>query len=210
MNSIYEIERKTKRYLPHDIKTRYYAVNMLRNGASIEFVCRKYHISRTSLYRWNKVYNGNIDSLKDNSHKPKSRHPNAHTDEEINWIKNYLRRNPNITLNELWYKLRLNKGYTRNPASLYRFLRKMGLYKRLNIIKTSKYVPQKYDTPKELGVKWQIDVKYVPTNCKCDNLPFDLKFYQYTCIDEASRERFIYHYDEHTPNASCDFLYRCF
>jgi transposase len=210
MNIIYEIEEKTKRYLPHDVKTRYHAVNMLRNGGSIEFVCRKYHISRTSLYRWNKVYDGNIDSLKDKSHRPHSKHPNAHTDEEITWIKNYLRRNPNITLNELWYKLRLNKGYTRHPASLYRFLRKMGLYKNINMKKTSIYIPKHYDTPKELGVKWQIDVKHVPSNCKCDNLPLDLKFYQYTCIDEASRERFIYHYDEHTPNSSCDFLYRCF
>jgi transposase-like protein len=55
---------------------------MLRNGSSISYVCRKYHISRTSLYRWNKKYI-NDDSLKDRSHRPLTRHPNAHTDIEI-------------------------------------------------------------------------------------------------------------------------------
>ena len=42
------------------------------------------------------------------------------------------------------------------------------------------------------------------------NLPDDLKFYQWTCIDEALRERFIYHYTEHKPANTVDFVYRCF
>ena len=111
---------------------------------------------------------------------------------------------------ELWYKLKLNKGYTRHPVSLYRVLKRIGYYNEINIKGTSKYVPKKYDTPKELGKKWQIDVKFVPKECKADNLPFDKKYYQYTCIDEASRERFIYHYEEHTPANTVDFAYRCF
>ena len=39
-----------------------------------------------------------------------------------------------------------------------------------------------------IGVKWQIDVKFVPNECKNDIIPLDKRFYQYTCIDEASRE----------------------
>jgi transposase len=210
MNSIKQNYDKEKRYLPHELKSRIYAVNLYRNGASINYVCRKYHISRSSLYRWNKRYDGNVKSLIDKSHRPRTRHPNAHTDLEIKYINNYLRRNPNITLCELWYKLKLNRGYTRHPASLYRFLRKIGWYQKFNIKNTSKYIPRPYDTPKELGIKWQVDVKYVPNQCKTDNIPHDLKFYQYTCIDEASRERFIYHYTEHTPASTIDFIYRCF
>ena len=41
-------------------------------------------------------------------------------------------------------------------------------------------------------------------------LPKDKHFYQYTCIDEASRERFIFFYEEHTPETTVDFLQRCF
>lgn len=198
------------RYLPHDLNTKFYAVSMYRNGAPSSFVCRKYHISKSSLSRWNRKFDGTKESLIDKSHRPLSNHPNAHSDLEIKWIKDYLRRNPHITLCELWYKLKLNKGYSRHPASLYRFLKKIGFYNQLNIKNTSKYKPKPYDTPTELGIKWQIDVKFVPNECKCDNIPFDKRFYQYTCIDEASRERFIYHYDSHTPQDTVDFLNRCF
>lgn len=198
------------RYLPHDLNTKFYAVSMYRNGAPSSYVCRKYHISKSSLSRWNRKFDGSKDSLIDKSHRPLSKHPNSHTDLEIKWINDYLRRNPHISLCELWYKLKINKGYSRHPASLYRFLKKTGFYNHINIKNTSKYIPKKYDTPTELGVKWQIDVKFVPEECKCDNIPFDRKYYQYTCIDEASRERFIYHYDSHTPQDTVDFLQRCF
>ena len=206
MTSISHIQR----YIPHDLNTKFYSVNLYRKGYPISFVCRRYKISKSSLMRWNRKFDGSKESLIDKSHKPISKHPNAHTDIEIKWIHNYLRRNPHITLCELWYKLKLNKGYSRHPASLYRFLKKIGFYNQINIKNTSKYQPKPYDTPSNIGVKWQIDVKFVPNECKCDNLPFDKKYYQYTCIDEASRERFIYHYDSHNPSDTVDFIQRCF
>ena len=86
-------------------------------------------------------------------HRPISRHPNAHTDEEIKWIKDLIRRNPHITLYELWIKLKINKGYNRLIVSLYRVLKRIVLYNQPLISSTSKYVPQKYDTPKTIGKK---------------------------------------------------------
>ena len=59
--------------------------------------------------------------MKDKSHRPLSKHPKEHTEKEIKWIKDLIKRNPHITLNEIWYKLKINKGYTRKPASLYRY-----------------------------------------------------------------------------------------
>lgn len=211
MNIINENNDKCKRYLPHELKTRENAVKTYRNGNSIDYVCRKYHISRVSLYRWNKKYDGTKESLLDKSHKPISKHPNSHTDEEIKWIEDLIKRHKNdaITLCEIWYKLRINKGYSRHIGSLYRIMRKLGYYKQININNTSKYTPKKYNTPKMIGVKWQIDVKYVPDCCKSNLLPCDKRFYQYTCIDEASRERFLYWYDEHTPANTVDFVKRC-
>lgn len=55
--------KNTKRYLPNELKTRIHAVEMYRNCGDIGYVCRKYHISRTLLWRWNKKYNGNKESL---------------------------------------------------------------------------------------------------------------------------------------------------
>ena len=125
------------RYLPHELKTRINAVKTYRNGNSIEYACRKYHISRTSLWRWNKKFNESDDSLKDKSHRPLTKHPNAHTDLEIKWIKDLIKRNPHITLCELWMKLRINKGYSRHVGSLYRILRKIGFYDQILISGTS-------------------------------------------------------------------------
>ena len=205
MNSI----TQDTRYLPHEIKTRIYAVETYRKGHSIKYVCRKYHVSKASLMRWNKKYDGTKKSLMDKSHRPITPHPNSHTEEELKWIWNYIRRNPNITIGELWVKLKRNKGYTRHPGSLYRVLRRNGFKYTITINHTSKYIPKHYDTPKYLGEKWQIDVKYVPTKCLTSAVPNDTKFYQYTCIDEASRERFLFWYDEQSPYATCDFIEKC-
>lgn len=125
MNIINDNCFKNQRYLPHETKTRLYAVITYRNGNKSTYVCRKYHISKASLSRWNKKYDGTVESLIDKSHRPLSKHPNSHTDLEIKWINDYIRRNPHITICELWYKLKINKGYSRHPASLYHFLRKL-------------------------------------------------------------------------------------
>ncbi len=53
-----------------------------------------------------------------------------------------------------------NIGYSRHAASLFRVLRKMGFY--VDKEKHTKYVPKPYDTPTNIGIKWQLDVKYVP------------------------------------------------
>ena len=64
--------------------------------------------------RWNKRYDGSKESLIDKSHRPNTTHPNSHTEEELKWIRNYIRRNPSITLSELWVKLKDNKGFNDN------------------------------------------------------------------------------------------------
>ena len=61
-----------------------------------------------------------------------------------------------------------------------------------------------FDTPKKLGIKWQLDVKYVPKVCYVGRMPD--KFYQYTVIDEASRERFIYAFREQSSYSSVEFI----
>ncbi|WP_119876267.1 DDE-type integrase/transposase/recombinase [Streptococcus respiraculi] len=191
------------RYLPHTLDTRYHAVKTYRGGASVAFICRRYKVSKASLMRWNKRFDGTKDSLKDKSHRPHKTHPKAHTEQEIRWIKNCIRRNPNATLIEIFYKLRANKGYDRHPCSLFRVLRKMGFFKAAETKKEA-YVPKPYDTPTKLGIKWQMDVKYVPKHCYTGTMPE--KFYQYTVIDEASRERFIYPFKEQSSYSTVQFV----
>lgn len=197
---------QNKRYCPHRIETRIYAVKLYRKTKDLDFVLRRYHISKSSLMRWNKKYDGTKESLMDKSHKPKTTHPNAHTEEEITWITNYHRRNPNISVLELYGKIRANKGYSRHVGSLYRIYHKLGYRKTVESTKKQSRKSKHYDTPTKLGIKWQMDVKYVPAICyvKHDGN----KFYQYTMIDEASRERFIYPYMEQSSYSTIDFVQR--
>lgn len=102
MAIVTEVNQKNKRYLPHELTTRINSVKLYRQTKDMDFVLRRYHISKASLMRWNKQYDGTRESLMPKSHKPHRQHPNAHTEEELSWIRNYHRRNPNISVCELY------------------------------------------------------------------------------------------------------------
>lgn len=206
MESVTQNTKKNKRYLPHEITTKENAVKLYRQTKDIGFVCRRYHISKASLMRWNKLYNGTRDSLLPKSHRPLTQHPNAHTAQELKWIKDYHRRNPNISICELYGKLREEKAYSRHPGSLYRVFVRLGFRKKVDSTKKKSKHLGKYDTPTELGIKWQMDVKYVPNACYVGT--DGERFYQYTVLEEASRKRFIYAYKEQSSYSTVDFLKR--
>ena len=52
-----------KRYCPHEIVTKLNSVQLYRQTKDISYVCRKYKISKASLMRWNKIYDGTKESL---------------------------------------------------------------------------------------------------------------------------------------------------
>ena len=141
MNSI----THSQRYLPHTIDTRFYAVKLYRSGCSVQFVCRRYHISKASLMRWNKRFDGTRDSLKDKSHKPITPHPNAHTETELKWIIDLHRRNPHISVCEMYGKLRSQKGYNRQdiPALFTEYTELLGFLLRL-------FLPRRNISPKSI------------------------------------------------------------
>ena len=180
MESVTQNAEKSKRYLPHKISTKVHSVETYRKTGDIGYICRKYHISKASLMRWNRLYDGTRESLMPKSHRPHKAHPKAHTEQEIKWIKDYHRRNPNISICELYGKLQEEKAYSRHPG--------------------------KYDTPTKIGEKWQLDVKYVPIACYSGK--DGEKFFQYTGIEEASRKRFIYPYKEQSGYSTVDFIKR--
>ena len=197
---------RNKRYLAHEITTKENSVKLYRQTKDISFVCRRYHISKASLMRWNRSYDGTKESLAPKSHRPHRAHPNAHTEEELTWIRNFHRRNPNISVCELYGKLRQEKAYSRHPGSLYRVFVRLGYRRKAESTKKKSKHQGHYDTPTELGIKWQMDVKYVPTVCYVGT--DGEKFYQYTMIEEATRERFIYAYREQSSYSTVDFVKR--
>ena len=67
-----------------------------------------------------------MESLRCEFRRPHS-HPNQHTEAELKIIRNMMRRNPKLGMLELWHRLR-KRGYTRCPESLFRTMRKLGLF----------------------------------------------------------------------------------
>lgn len=162
---------------------------------------RKYNKSRSYIYFWKKRWDGSIQSLACQSTRPHS-HPNQHTEAELKLIQDMRRRNPQLGMIELWYRLR-KRGYTRCPESLFRVMRRLGMFPPAK--PKNKYTPKPYEQMQYPGQRVQIDVKVVPQRCITDP---ELKLFQYTAIDEYSRLRFLAAYPEQSTYSSADFLHK--
>ena len=160
---------------------------------------RKYNKARSYIYFWKTRWNGSIESLACQSRRPHN-HPNQHTEDEIKLIRNMRRRNPKLGMIELWIRLR-KRGYTRRPESLFRVMRRLGMFTQEK--PKEKYVSKPYEQMQYSGQRVQIDVKVVPRACIAN---LELRLFQYTAIDEFSRLRFLAAYEEQSTYSSADFL----
>ena len=165
---------------------------------------KRYKQHRKTIYRWREKYDGTKKSLVNKSRKPHS-HPNQHTKEEIEMIRKYKAQNKDAGLVVLWVKLMKN-GYTRSITSLYRVMQRIGIYKKVPS-KKKQYEPKPYQQMTYPGEKVQIDVKYVPRKCMTEELQeLEERYYQYTAIDEYTRQRVLWGSKEHSTYASTEFL----
>ena len=162
---------------------------------------RKYNKSRSYIYFWKARRDGSAQSLACQSRRPHS-HPNQHTEAELKLIRDMRRRNPNLGMVELWHRLR-KRGYTRRPESLFRVMRRLGLFPAAE--KKNAYKPKPYEQMTYPGQRVQVDVKVVPRKCIADP---ELPLFQYTAIDEFTRLRFLAAYPEQSTYSSADFLKR--
>ena len=164
----------------------------------------KFKMHRKTIYRWREKYDGTAQSLKNKSRRPHS-HPNQHTDEEIKMIKNYKYKNKETGIVVLWVKLR-RAGYTRSITSLYRVMQRIGIYQKTPS-KKKEYEPKPYEEMKYPGERVQIDVKYVPAKSLTKEVKEkEGRYYQYTAIDEYTRQRVLWASKEHSTYASAEFL----
>lgn len=170
---------------------------------SVQAAMNRFNVSRASIYRWRKRFNGETSSLKDRSRRP-HHHPNQHTPEELKLIFDMRRRNPEIGLVVFWVKLYL-RGYSRSITSLWRVLNRQNL----KPIKppNPKYIPKPYEKMEYPGQRVQVDVKVVPSACITgDAKELGERFVQYTAIDKYSRFRYVAAFKEQSTYSSVQFL----
>ena len=156
-----------------------------------------YRISRNAIYEWRGKYDGKSwKSLVDKSHRP-HHHPNEHTQDEKDMIlKRYPRYKDDMIM--LWDSLQ-KSGYKRSYTSLVRVVNK---WIKPEVKKKASKKSKPYERAAYPGQKVQIDVKFVPNYCVANGQ----KYYQYTAVDECTRDCFREMYDEHSTYSSVDFL----
>ena len=163
----------------------------------------KYHVNRQFIYRMKWKYDGTPESLMPKSRRP-HHHPNEHSEEEIQLIKDMRKEYPFDGLNTFWYRLR-RVGYKRAMSALFRVMRRLSLYREKK--KNPKYLPKPYQKALYPGEKVQIDVKVVPSTCIVGEAKkLGQKFYQFTAIDECTRIRYLGAFDEQSTYSSMLFL----
>jgi len=170
------------------------------------YAAKKYTVSLSSVKRWCKRYDGTWQSLSERSHRPHS-HPARQTEAEETIIKaafmsKYFRYGWDGVFDEA-----VKNGYRRSISGMVYAARRIGLVGKEKAKKPPRKHDRRYPELLKPGEKVQIDVKEVPYCCLRGAARRDGKhLYQWTAIDECTRVRFVYGFDEHTPENSVKFL----
>lgn len=106
-------------------------VNFAKENGETKTI-EKYLCTLPSIRRWSKLFDGTVESLKDNHFPPYLPNPNPHTPEETKIIKKLLCENPYIPYSDLHRILKKDYGYSRNIGSLYDFLRRENIISKHN------------------------------------------------------------------------------
>ena len=191
--------------LTQEAKKRQAIVQCARKKGK-SFAAQKYGVSLSSVKRWDKKYDGaDWRSLLEKSHRPHS-HPRQHTEEEemiisVAFWKKYER----YGWDGVYEEAKAN-GYTRSRSGMIYAAKRLELVEKEKK-RTKRREERRYPEISTPGEKVQIDVKEVPYNCLRGKLLREGKhLYQWTAIDECTRIRFVYGFEEHTPENSVKFL----
>ena len=161
----------------------------------VEETANRYHVSRKTVWKWKKRWDGTAKSLEEKSRRPK-RSPRKQKPWEIELVKRMRKKYGEDLL--LGYQKAREKGYKRSYGCFKRTAEKEIPLKK----KAPKRKNKPYQRASYPGQKVQIDVKYVPSYCVADGK----KYYQYTAKDECTRWTYREMYEEHSTYSSQQFL----
>lgn len=192
--------------ITQEAKKRQAVVRFAIRKKNKSYASQKYGVSLSSVKRWCKRYDGTWQSLAERSHRPHS-HPKQHTPEEEKIIKAAVKEKYFRYGWDGAYDEACKNGYTRSFSGIVYAARRMGIVGKAKEKKPPRKHDRRYPELLTPGEKVQIDVKEVPYYCLKGAVKRDGKhLYQWTAIDECTRIRFVYGFEEHTPKNSVKFL----
>lgn len=180
--------------ITQEAQARQRMLKYLEKHGVIETAIR-YHVSRKTVWKWRKRYDGTLESLKEQSRRPKHS-PRKQSEEEQRLVR---RLHKKYGDDLIWaYQIAQEKGYQRS----YGCFKRTALAQQEKPKVKPKKKPKPYERAAYPGQKVQVDVKFVPQYCCCNGK----KYYQYTAKDECSRWTYRQLYDEHSTYSSFTFL----
>ena len=130
-----------------------------QKGHSVTETANRYHLSRKTVYKWRKRWDGTRESLEDRSRRPKHS-PRQQTEAEIKLVKRQAKRYKWRDI-ILAYQGARERGYKRSFGCFSKTVRKLQEQKPWKARK--KRINKPYQRADYPGQKVQVDVKYVPS-----------------------------------------------
>ena len=184
--------------IPQEARWRQQVMEYFRDHGNGKKTSMRYHISRKTLYKWWKRWDGTVESLCDRSRRPHKTRP-GHTE----YWEGVIRR---LCKQRDWddilpaYQIAIERY--QYPFCYHTFKRKARELCGGKKVKHSKRNPKPYQRAEYPGQKVQIDVKYVPSDCVAGGQ----KYYVYIAVDECTRWTYRQMYDERNTYYSDLFL----
>jgi transposase InsO family protein len=170
---------------------------------NISRVCAELGVSRKTFYKWYPCYaKEGLAGLKDRSKRPRS-HPKT-VPKEIQDLILRLRCKTSYGPYRLAFYLKRDYGISTSVYGICRVLVRAGEIKPRKTRPRKKPVYYQMNYP---GQRVQVDVKYMP-KMELKDRPEPYQEYQYTAIDDCTRLRLVWVYQELCSANSVDFAKR--
>ena len=175
----------------------YYRQRVLKYAAKhgVTRAAERYRMSRKTVHKWKRRYDGTVESLKNRSRAP-LHSPLKQSDWEIQLVQRYAKKYPRGLL--LGYEKAQKSGYARSYGCFKRTASKLRPPEKKKRARQNK----PYERAAYPGQKLQVDVKFVPSDCVADGQ----KYYQFTAKDECTRWTYREMYEEHSTHSAWQFL----
>ncbi|NQT76847.1 MAG: IS481 family transposase [Bacteroidetes bacterium] len=186
-----------------DIKRKLNLINHAKEIGNVKKACRYFGISRSTYYVWIERYEKDGEKGLINS-KPCPENPKLRTPMYIEEKVIYLRKKYHFGPQRIyWYLKRFHQIQT-SESSVYRILRRNGISRLpANTKKRSPGPHIKLYEKQTPGHHIQMDVKFLTFK---NNEGKNIKRYQYTAIDDATRIRALKVYKRHNQDNAIDFV----
>lgn len=186
-----------------DIRRKLKILNHGRESENVSKTCRYFGISRETYYKWKRDYETKGETALINS-KPCPQNPKIRVASNIEEKILHLRTNYHLgQLRISWYLIRYH-GIKVSQSGVYSVLKRNGLNKLPQSQRKRSMEQFKRYEKQVPGHRIQIDVKFLSFTDKSSGK--EIRRYQYTAIDDASRARALKIFNQHNQKCAVEFV----